>query len=345
MRSAGVRVVSLVLSVTVGAPVGAGDTSSPRSAASATPHPPHDTRKAAVTAATIAFTTSPFPLPEGAMIPADPPNAARPFFEMENGRRFHMAPRGGKLFEDATYGDNRSLLLVPQHFDPDAANAMLVLFLHGNLATLATVETRQHVPGQVVASGANAVLVAPQLAVDALDSSPGRFYEPGFLDRYLDEAAHHLARLSKRHVTPSQIDRLPVVIVAYSGGYLATAFSLHHAPGHSRHRIVGVILLDALFGEMGKFADWIAASQGADLGRRPFFVSAASAASAGLNRELEAALRARGIQATDSLPDVIVPGTVAFQFTPTAVHDDFVTMAWTRDPLASILRTIRLGPD
>ena len=316
----------------------------PAPAQDARPHPRHDARKAAMgDSQLIAFSNAPYPLPEGAMVPADPSNAAKPFFEVENGRRFHMAPRGGKLFESETYNDSRSLLLVPRRFDPDAPNAMLVLFFHGNLATLETVESRQHVPQQVRASGANAVLVAPQLAVDALDSSPGRFYEPGFLDRYLDEAAGHLARLSKTRVTRAQMNRLPVVIVAYSGGYLATAFSLHDAAQTSRHRIAGVVLLDALFGESQKFVDWIAASQSGDPGRRPFFVSAASPASAAANRDLAAALGARGIVASASLPDVITPGTVAFETSSTATHNDFVTMAWTRDPLAAILWKIRLG--
>ena len=310
-------------------------------AATSTPPLKHDARTTALRdGKTIAFTNAPYPLPEGAMIPADPQNAERPFFEIENGRRFHMAPRGGKLFESEAYHDRRSLLLVSKSFDPDAPGAMLVLFFHGNLATIDTVESRQHVPQQVRASGANAVLVAPQLAVDALDSSPGRFYEPGFLDRYLDEAAGHLARMSRRRITPAQIDRLPVVLVAYSGGYLATAFSLHYP---SRHRIAGVVLLDALFGESQKFVDWIAASQGGDTGRRPFFVSASSPASAMPNQELQHALEGRGIAFSDTLPRVIGPGTVAFEASPAAIHDEFVTRAWTRDPLAAILRKIRLG--
>ena len=307
--------------------------------------PGHDIRTAAVgDSKTIAFRNAPYPLPEGALVPADPPNAIVPFFEEENGRRFHMAPRGGKLFETDTYGDNRSLLLVPKRFDPEAPNAMLVVFFHGNLARLATVESRQHVPQQVLASGANAVLVAPQLAVDALDSSPGRFYEAGFFDRYLDEAAVHLARLSRKRLSPTQVDRLPVVIVAYSGGYLATAFSLHYyAAQPRRHRIAGVVLLDALFGETQKFVDWIATSQGGDPERRPFFVSASSPASAAANEGLRHALEGRGIAVSTSLPATIAPGGIAFETSPNATHNDFVTLAWTHDPLAAILRKIRLG--
>ena len=58
--------------------------------------------------------------------------------------------------------------------------------LHGNEATLSRdVRERQQVPRQVTQSGLNAVLVAPQFAVNALDSSPGRFWEPGVFAQFI----------------------------------------------------------------------------------------------------------------------------------------------------------------
>ena len=66
----------------------------------------------------------------------------------------------------------------------------MVIYFHGNGATLdRDVRARQQVPRQVTQSGLNAVLVAPQLAVDALDSTAGRFYEPGAFRRFVEEAA------------------------------------------------------------------------------------------------------------------------------------------------------------
>jgi hypothetical protein len=41
----------------------------------------------------------------------------------------------------------------------------------------------------------NAVLVAPQFAVNAADSSAGKFWEPNGFKRFLDEAAIQLARM------------------------------------------------------------------------------------------------------------------------------------------------------
>ena len=48
---------------------------------------------------------------------------------------------------------------------------------------------RQAVVDQLEASGLNAVLVAPQFAVDALDSSAGHFWLPGAFAAFMDEAA------------------------------------------------------------------------------------------------------------------------------------------------------------
>ena len=74
---------------------------------------------------------------------------------------------------------------------------MIVVFFHGNGATLERdVRDRQLVPQQISDSGVNAVLLAPQLAVNAADSSAGKFWQPGGFKRFMDESASHLARLT-----------------------------------------------------------------------------------------------------------------------------------------------------
>ena len=59
---------------------------------------------------------------------------------------------------------------------------------------------------QLSDSPLNGVLVAPQLAVDALDSSAGNFWRPGAFAQFLDEADAKLAALypgrRARHVRP-----------------------------------------------------------------------------------------------------------------------------------------------
>ncbi len=284
--------------------------------------------------ALVAFRNAPFPVPADSLVP----EKNQPFFDgADEGGRFHLAPRGGKLYEHPTYDDPRSLVLVPRRFGREKP-AALVVFFHGNLATLSRdVMRRQKVVAQVEASGLNALLVAPQLAVDALDSSPGRFYEPGFLDAYLEEAAQHLAERSGGRFEAGYVQTLPVILVAYSGGYLATAFCLHNA-SVSRSRICGVVLFDALFGEEPKIAEWIEAAHAS-----AFFVSAFSPASAGPNAALADDLATAKVHVVRALPRELVPGETVLLSVSGAVHDDFVTQAWTADPLRDLLARVRLG--
>ena len=139
----------------------------------------------------VAFDNSPFPYT------GQPPGQDKPFYDLEkDGRRGHTSPRGGVYWEDVTYSDRRVLLHIPRGFNP-ALPALMIVYLHGNMTNLESVVYRhQQVPRQVSESGLNAVLVAPQFAVNALDSSAGRFYEAGHFRRFVEEAGVRLARLN-----------------------------------------------------------------------------------------------------------------------------------------------------
>src|SRR5262249_25266582 len=180
----------------------------------------------------------------------------------------HTSLRGGVYWEDLTYSDKRVLLSIPRGFDLRRP-ALIVVFFHGNSATLTRdVRNRQQIPRQVEQSGLNAVLVAPQFAVDALDSSSGRFWEPGVFAKFLDEAVGKLTQLHGDERARPVLERAPVVIAGYSGGYNPAAFAL--AVGGANRRVHGVMLFDGLFSEIGKVGDW--------LGKRPaaVFFSAVS---------------------------------------------------------------------
>src|SRR4029450_3398051 len=110
---------------------------------------------------------------------------------------------------------------------------------------------------QIAASGVNAALVAPQLAYDAGDSSAGNFWKAGHFAAYVDEAAERLMRLHGDRAVGRTLNLAPIVIVAYSGGYLPAAYALER--GGADHRIKGVILMDALYGDEEKYAAWAAA--------------------------------------------------------------------------------------
>ena len=117
-------------------------------------------------------------------------------------------------------------------------------------------------PRQVAESGQNAVLVAPQLAVRRRRFQRRQFLEARpFRRAYVDEAAERLMRLYGDTRAGAHFNARAVVIVAYSGGYVSAAYALDH--GGAVHRIKGVILMDALYGDEDKFAAWIAARRSA----------------------------------------------------------------------------------
>ena len=270
------------------------------------------------------FETAPFPY--HGVVPA----SGRPFLNVgSEGHRGHVNFRGQALWESETFSDDRVLLHIPPGFDPKRP-AVMVVFFHGHGANLAQdVLDRQQVPEQITAAGANAVLVAPQFAVNAADSSAGKFWEPYGFNRFLDEAAVKLGRMYGDPRTAFTFARMPIVIVAYSGGFGPTLSVLERGGVGSRVR--GLVLLDALYGGTGKFADWIADN------RSTFFVSSYTPHTAHRNIDLERLLRKRSVPYSSQLPNSHLQGVVTFLPAGDVSHRDFVTHAWADNPIKDIL--------
>lgn len=259
------------------------------------------------------------------------PRTNAPFLNVsDDGRRGRRSANGRVYWQDETYNDNRVLVHVPQSFDIKKPG-VIVLFFHGNGATLERdVRDRQRVPQQISESGANAVLLAPQLAVNASDSSAGKFWQPGALKRFLAESAVHLAKLYGDPLAAKTFAAMPIVIVAYSGGYVPAAWGLH--VGGLGGRVRGVVLLDALYGEIDKFASWIANNRSA------VFVSAYTRYTRRRDDELARILSSKGIDVGHGLNKPLKPGTVAFVATRDGItHRDYVTRAWTDHPVRDVL--------
>ena len=150
------------------------------------------------------------------------------------------------------------LLHIPDGFNASKPG-VIVVFFHGHGANLSDdVRDRQQVPAQISESGVNAVLVAPQFAVNAADSSAGKFWDQDGFKRFLDETAKQFAKLNGDPKSARAFARMPVVIVAYSGGFGPTLSVLEH--GGTNSRIRGIVLLDALYAGTEKFANWISAN-------------------------------------------------------------------------------------
>lgn len=265
-----------------------------------------------------------------------------PFFDVIDPlkRRGRRTASGDVLLEGVTYSDDRTLMYVPAGFDPRRP-ALMVMFFHGHGSIIErTVMTDTDLPRQVSESGANAVLVVPQFAYDAADSSPGKFMRPGAFARFVDEAATKLARL----LTPQGTDlrrlsgvfnQAPIVLVAFSGGYKPAAYAL--ARGGAAHRLHGVALLDALYDEEDKFAAWFA-----DARKRAFLVSLYTESTAANQTKLRDMLAKRRIASTASLPASLSRGIAAFVAAGGIErHARFVLEGPPRDPVKAILAAIQ----
>ncbi|MBR1198329.1 alpha/beta hydrolase [Bradyrhizobium sp. AUGA SZCCT0240] len=266
------------------------------------------------------------------------PRSEAPFLNITKGDRKGHRSYGGRVYwQDETYNDSRVLVHVPETFDVRKPG-VIVVFFHGNGATLERdVRDRQLVPQQISDSGVNAVLLAPQLAVNAADSSAGKFWQPGGFKRFMDESATHLARLTGDPKSAQAFANMPIVIVGYSGGFLPTAWSLD--VGGATNRVRGVFLLDAVYGELDKFASWI------EKNRTGFFVSSYTRYTKRRDQELIGMLRDKGITVTENMDGPLRPGSVVFVQTRDGItHRNYVTQAWTEHPVKDVLVKMAASP-
>ncbi|MDI1265853.1 MAG: alpha/beta hydrolase [bacterium] len=266
------------------------------------------------------------------------PRSEEPFLNISKGDRKGRRSYNGRVYwQDETYNDSRVLVHVPETFNARKPG-VIVVFFHGNGATLERdVRDRQMVPQQISDSGVNAVLLAPQLAVNAADSSAGKFWEPNGFKRFMDESASHLARLTGDPKSAQAFANMPIVIVGYSGGFLPAAWSLE--VGGVTSRVRGVFLLDAVYGELDKFATWI------EKNRSGFFVSSYTRYTKRRDLELMEMLRDKGITVTEHMDGPLRPGSVVFVQTPDGItHRDYVTHAWTEHPVKEVLVKMAASP-
>jgi hypothetical protein len=245
-------------------------------------------------------------------------------------KRVRIHFRSRISWERGAYSDPRVLLHIPKGFDPNKPSVMVV-FYHGHGATLTRdVLNRQEVPEQISEAGANAVLVAPQLAYDARSSNPGKLWEPGAFARMVREAGDQLTKLYGDPRVGRTFANMPIIIVAYSGGYLSAATSLER--GGVKNRVRGVVLLDALYGELGGFASWISHNRSA------FFVSSYTSSTRGRNSQLEGMLADRDVPSGHALKTNRLAGNVVFLPGDDGIrHRDFVNHAWANKPIKDIL--------
>lgn len=251
--------------------------------------------------------------------------AAAPFPFTPDPARNEPSPAG-------RYTDDRVLIHVPPGFDP-ARPFRVLLFFHGHRSTLAdTVVGRLGLPAQVNAAGRNVILVAPQLADDAVDSHPGKLLRPGGARRLVDAALAKAA--AALGVPAAALADGPVIVAAYSGGWWPAMETVTR--GGLDGRIAALVLLDAFFGGEAAFADWVDHAPA-----RATLVALYSRASATGAEDFRARLSAADVEVETALPAALKPGTVAVIRVETP-HLEVPVDGPPKAPLAAILR--RLPP-
>lgn len=271
-----------------------------------------------------------------APFPYDGPvgDGKQPFFDRRDPvtkERLHSVGEELAYPERPHYRDNRVLIHVPPRFDPKR-RFHLVVFFHGHDSEiLRTVADELAVIRQVNASGRNVILVAPQLARDARDSSPGKLGRPGGLGRLMNEVADVLAaRLGRRH--RAAFGAAPVALVGFSGGYKTVAYGLDR--GGIESRITAVFLLDAVYAEVDRFVQWLQRQR-----RRAALVVIHGSSSRPVTEELERRLKAAGLGVTDRLPPTLGPGIRAVIAVDTD-HGRIPLDGPPHDPVAELLRRL-----
>ncbi|MEW5723447.1 MAG: hypothetical protein AB1896_10095 [Thermodesulfobacteriota bacterium] len=245
---------------------------------------------------------------------------------------FHTNRYGQRFSEKDHYLDSSVLFHVPALFQPDKP-LVLVVYFHGH-STSARETFREHqLADQMAAAGRNAVLILPQLAVNALDSSPGRFFQKNKFKQFLEEAAGVLAD-ETGHKYLRNYETAPLVLAAFSGGYKSVAYVLDR--GGVDGRIKGVLLLDGLFEDEDKFIHWLVTRSGSS-----FFVSLYSLEGPcrEYNRKIADALRESGLGWKEHWPSRVKAGEVAL----IPVETDHLKIPLNgppRRPLAELLRGI-----
>jgi hypothetical protein len=180
----------------------------------------------------------------------------------------------------AAYRDDSVLVFVPAHYrynedddDGPTEGVAALVHYHGHNTTAERAVATHQLREQLADSRQNAILVVPQLALQAADSSCGKLEAPGGLARLLAEAIAVAAR-EGRHTLglsrfPASARLGTVCISAHSGGYHAAACSLRGGGVDVRE----TYLFDALYAEGDTFRDWVVARRGESLHRRHKLVS------------------------------------------------------------------------
>src|SRR5262249_29584941 len=151
---------------------------------------------------------------------------------------------------------------VPNGFNPTPP-LEVVVFIHGfdncienivrdagTSCTDAGTREAYALAAQLEASGRNALLVCPEVALDQASSNPGHLADPGAFAALLDDTLANLP-LGTRNVGK-------LIVASHSGGYAAAA-AIATVGGV---RVDELYLFDSLYGQTAQFDAWVMSDLG-----------------------------------------------------------------------------------
>jgi hypothetical protein len=207
-------------------------------------------------------------------------------------------------FAGIGHGDDTVIVFVPKRyrFRQEEGVSALVHF-HGHNTSAERAVAAHALREQLVDSRQNAVLIVPQLALLAADSSCGRLALRRGLARLLGSALSTTAREGKTALRDARFpDRATlgrVCLSAHSGGYHAAACSLREGGID----VSETYLFDALYAEKEVFRDWVLARRGDPATSRHKLVSyfLAGAPTEPMNHGLRSDLERNGVLVAQEL--------------------------------------------
>ena len=207
-------------------------------------------------------------------------------------------------FAGVGHGDDTVIVFVPDkyRFRAEEGISALVHF-HGHNSSAERAIAAHALREQLVDSRQNAVLVVPQLALFAADSSCGKLASPHAFARLLGGALSTAARVGRSTLGDSRFPERPrlgrVCLSAHSGGYHAAACSLRSGGVD----VSETYLFDALYAESDVFRDWVLARRSDPATSRHKLVSyfTPGAATELLNNGLRASLERSGVLVSEEL--------------------------------------------
>ncbi len=174
-----------------------------------------------------------------------------PHSKREDGHKYK-----DKIFnKQEHYSDSSVAVFIPKGFK-QTSKTNIVVYFHGWNNNIDSASAQFNLIEQFTESNKNAIFVFPEGPKNASDSFGGKLEDKNGLKNLLDDVLLYL--FNKGKIANKNIG--DIILAGHSGAYRVIAFSLLH--GGVTKNISDVILFDALYAEIEKYAYWIDHSKG-----------------------------------------------------------------------------------